>query len=136
MSVDEYAAISDKSVQADYPTDLYDDGGYPQRTLTLYPVPSAAKSLVLFTKRALTSISTLDTSVSLPPGYEDAIVYNLAVRYALEYGRAVPDVVVILAAESKASIKKANIRPSYLRVDSALMAAGGSFNIYTGDRNR
>jgi hypothetical protein len=132
LSTSEFASISDKSVQSSIPSDLFDDGGYPRRTLTLYPVPAAANSLVLVTKRALTEIATLDTAVSLPPGYEDALVYNLAVRLSPEYGRPVSAEVAMIANESKANIKRLNQRPAYLRVDSALLP-GGRFNIYTGD---
>lgn len=132
LTLAEYAAIPDKSTQSTYPTSLYDNGGYPLRTLTLYPVPSAAKSLVLFTKRELTQIATLDTAISLPPGYEEALVYNFAIRIAPEYGKVVPDAVALIAVESKASVKRANIKPAYLRCDPALVASGG-FNILTGD---
>jgi hypothetical protein len=131
LTLEEYAGIADKSTQSTYPTALYDDGGYPQRTLTLYPVPSAAKSLVLWTKRALTSIASLDTSVSLPPGYDDAIVYNLAVRLAPEYGRPVDAVVMKLADDGIALIKRANHRPMLLTVDSALRTPG-RYDINTG----
>jgi hypothetical protein len=116
LTVDEYAAISDKSTQSTYPYSFYDDGGYPQRTLKLYPVPSAAKSLILWTKRPLTQISTLDTSISLPDGGEDMLVYGLAVRLAPEYGKAVPDAVAMIAQESKANFKRANHRPAYLKI--------------------
>jgi hypothetical protein len=136
LSAEEYAAIPNKSVQSTYPTSLYDDGGYPQRTLTLYPVPNAAKSLVLFTKRALSTITSLDTAVSLPPGYERALVYNGALELAPEFGRPVPDAVAMIAMESKAGLKRANHRGSYLRVDSALMPSPSQFNIYTGDYRR
>jgi hypothetical protein len=132
LTLEQYASIPDKSTQSTYPTALYDDGGYPQRTLTLYPVPSAAKSLVLWTKRALTSIASLDTSVSLPPGYEDAIVYNLAVRLAPHYGRPLDAMIVKLADDGIACIKRANHRPMYLTVDSALRSRGGRYNINTG----
>lgn len=135
LSLSEFAAIALKSMQSTYPTDLYDDGGYPRRTITLYPVPSAAKSLVLFTKRALTAISTLDTAVSLPPGYEDAMVWNLAERLAPEYGKALSEVVMMKAIDTKAAIKNANHKPSYLRCDDALVS-GGMFNIITGGPNR
>lgn len=128
----EYAAISDKSAQSTIPTDVYDDGGYPHRTLTLYPVPSAAKSLILFTKRPLTSIATLDTSISLPPGYERALVYNGAIELAPEYGRAVSAEVAKVASESLASLMRTNHRPSYLSVDSALLGGGG-FDITRGN---
>jgi hypothetical protein len=132
LSIDEWAAIPSKDSEATYPTDLYDDGAYPQRILYLYPVPSAAHKLVLFTRRILTEIATLDTSISLPPGYEEAIVFNLCIRFAPEYGKSVSGEVATIANESKAAIKKANSQPAYLRVDDALLPSGGRFNIYTG----
>lgn len=131
LTLAEYAAIPNKNVQSTYPTSLYDDGGYPLRTLTLYPVPSAAMQLVLYTFRAITSIATIDTSVSLPPGYEDALTYNLAMRLAPEYGKSTPSEVGMIAADSKAAIKRANHRPAYLSVDPALLTRS-RFNIYTG----
>lgn len=132
LSLSEYASIGDKSLQSTYPASLFDDGGYPQRTLTLYPVPSAAKQLVLFTKRALTQIATLSTEISLPPGYERALVFNGAVELAPEYGKSVSAEVAKVAEESKATLKRSNHKPRYLRADDALLSSGG-FNFYTGN---
>jgi hypothetical protein len=132
LSVSEYAAIPNKSIDGTIPQALYDDGGYPQRTLTLYPVPSVANQLLLFTKRALSEIASLDTSVSLPPGYDRALIYNLAIELSPEYGRPVPEAVAMTAMDSKAGLKRKNHRSSYLRVDSALKVRGG-FNIITGE---
>lgn len=132
LTLDEYTAIPAKDSEADYPTDLYDDGGYPLRTLTLYPVPSAAHKLVLFTKRILTEIATLDTSLSVPPGYEDAMVYGLAIRLAPEYGKTVSQEVALIATESKANIKRANMKTPLMRVDPAISTGIGRSNIFTG----
>jgi hypothetical protein len=132
LSLEEYAALSAKTTQTTYPYALYDDGGYPQRTLTLYPVPSAAKKLVLFTLRPLTTITTLDTSISLPPGYEEALVYNGAIRLAPSYGKATPAEVAAIASESKANIKRANYKPRYLRIEGIPADSRGTFDIMTG----
>lgn len=132
LTLDEYTRIGDKTTQSTLPTSIYDDGGYPQRTLTLYPVPSAAKSLVLYTKRAITQIATLDTSLSLPQGYEEALIYNLAMRLAPEYGKTPSELIFNTANETKASIKRKNFRPSLLRCDSALVS-NTTYDIMTGD---
>jgi hypothetical protein len=132
LSLSEWTSISAKGVRADYPHSLYDDGGFPLRTVSLYPAPASAKKLVLWTKRALTQIASLDATVSLPPGYERAIVYNGAMELAPEYGRAVPEVVVLVASQSKSNLKRLNERKTVLTVDAALIP-GGRFNIYTGD---
>lgn len=128
----EYAA-RDKTLSADKPWAFYDDGAFPQRTLTLYPIPSAAHKLVPYTKQPLTVISTLDTSISLPPGYERALTYNGAMELAPEYGRAVPDTVAMIAVESKGTIKRANMRPILMTPDPVPANSGVVFDIYTGD---
>ncbi len=132
LTAAEYAAIPDKSTQSTYPSCIYDDGGYPQRTITLYPVPSAAHSLVLFTKRQLTQIATLDTAISLPPGYERAMIYNGAIELAPDYSRTVSAEVAKIAEESKSAIKRANIKPVYMKCDAVPASGGGRYNIFTG----
>lgn len=123
MTLEEYSSISNKSTQG-IPDRYYDDGAYPQRTITFYPVPSSAYSFVPWTKRALTAL-TLDADISLPPGYEDALTYNLSIRLAPEYGKSVPAEVAAIAVETKDQIKSKNHRPSLLRCDDALVGHGG-----------
>lgn len=132
LSLAEWASIRLKGVSYDRVTALYAEGTYPLETLNLYPMPSAAHKLVLWSWKPLTEVSTLDTAVAFPPGYEEALVYGLALRLTPEYGKAVPDAVAIVAVEAKANIKRMNHRPQYLRVDEALISEGG-FNILTGD---
>lgn len=132
LSLSEYAHISAKGVSSALPTALYDDGGYPLRTLTLYPTPSVAHKLVLFTSKALSQITSLDTELSLPSGYEEMLVYNGAIRLAPEYGNTITPEVAEIARESKASVKRANHRPHYLTSEASLISRSGRFNIYTG----
>lgn len=132
LTKEEWAAIQVKESTSTYPHSLYAEGTYPNETINLYPKPTAAHKLVLYSWKPLPEIATLDTSVSLPPGYDDALIYNLAIRLAPEYGRAVSDAVGITATEAKAAIKRINHKPRYLKVDDALSPRGGGFNIYTG----
>jgi len=133
LSVDEFSKISVKGATSPYPYALYDDGGYPYRTIKLYPTPSAAHTLRLWSAKPISSIATLDTTLSLPPGYEDMLVYNGAVRLAPEYGKTLAPEVVAIAMDSKAGIKRANHKSSYLKIDSSLPGQSGGFNINTGD---
>lgn len=132
LTLTEWSAISQKDASGSIPHSLYADGAFPSEVITVYPRPTIAHKLVLFSDKPLSSISTLDATVSLPSGYEDAIIYNLAVRLAPEYGRPVPDAVAITANESKANIKRANHKPAYLSCDAAIAGRGG-FNMNTGD---
>lgn len=128
----EWAGIATKDLSST-PQYLYTDFTNPLVTLNLWPRPDTADKLVVYSVKVLTAVSTLDTSITMPPGYDDAIVYNLAVRLAPEYGRQTPAEIAMLATESKASIKRVNHKPRYLKADSgALMTSGGGFDIVNG----
>lgn len=131
-SLSEWASIKQKGLSSNIPSDLYFESAYPLAVISLYPVPSVANKVVLYTQKQLSSIATPDTEISLPPGFEDALVYNAALRLAPEYGKAPSQMVVDLAIETKANVKRLNLRPQYLRVDDALVTPA-RYNIYTGD---
>jgi hypothetical protein len=133
LSLAEWAAIPQKDSSSAVPTKLFHDSGYPLDTVTVYPKPTAAHKLVLYSQKPLTAISALTTDISLPPGYEEALIYNLAIRLAPSYSKAVPDSVVAIATESKEGLKRANYKPSYLKADDVLLSNGRAFNIFTGD---
>jgi hypothetical protein len=130
LTAAEYADIPNKNLQS-IPTSLYDSGSYPQRSIVLYPVPSASGSLDLYTNRPLTAL-TLDDDISLPPGYEEALVYNGAIRLAPEYGRAVSQEIAMVATESKASLKRTNYRAGTLKINDIPAGRRRLFNITTG----
>lgn len=135
LTQEQFASVCLKVQQTQYPAYVYDDGGFPLRTLTLYPVPSAANKLILYTMRPLSRIATIQDVIDLPPGYEDALVHNLALRLAPEYGRMSSPELQANAVETKAGIKRANHRTQLLRVDEAIQSRG-HYNIYTGGYTR
>lgn len=133
LSVSEFASLRVKGTTSDYPYALYDDCGFPSRTLKFYPEPSVAHTVKIFSAKPITSIASLDTTISLPPGYEDALIYNGAVRLAPEYGKTLSAEVVAIASKSKASIKRANHKPQYLKLDGNIPGSSTGYNIYTDD---
>lgn len=130
VSLAEWVRIASKDVDG-LPHSMYPDMAFPLLTVNLYPRPSTTYTLVLWSEKPLTEIATLDTSISLPPGYDDALIHNLAVRLAPEYGKAPSEVLHSIANETKANLMRQNLRPTYLTCDSALVG-GGPFNIFTG----
>lgn len=71
------------------------------------------------------SAAALVQSVDLPPGYELALVYNLAVHLAPMFNLTLPQATAALAQNTKASIQRHNWRPLHARVEHALQQRGG-----------
>ena len=127
-----YGEIVDKSGSNSYPIYLYYTPDYvtARGTIQLYPYPSAGLTLYINSWRQLGQFSTISHSVSLPPGYERAIVYNYAIEEAGGYTEVSPDVVRI-ARESKAAIKSVNLPDVHMQVDAGI-SQHTQHNILTG----
>lgn len=134
LTKDEYQGVIVKTLQSTFPLYVYNDGAYPLDNLNFWPVPSTSgNNVVLYSWKPLSQLATSTTSISLPPGYERALKYALAIELAQEYGKVLPETTIALAIESKAGIKRINYRPSYLQVDKALQSTRGTWNWITGD---
>lgn len=105
----------------------------PAMTLTMdfYPTPDAVYTIYVRSRRALASGLALATTVSLPPGYEMAIVSNLAIAIAPLFGSAAKPETVELAKASKAALKLTNYEPGVMR-NPFTYGVGGP-TILTGD---
>jgi len=86
------------------------DNAYPTGNIFLYPTPSADYSITLMSDKPLLKLETLDSSFDFPPGWEEAVIYNLAIRLAGQYGQPVTAILDKMAKESLGSIRKAILR--------------------------
>jgi hypothetical protein len=66
------------------PSDIYFNATYPLGTLAVNPTPNSSWNLLIYGIFPWPSVLPSDT-VSLPPGYDAAIVDNLAVKLAGNY---------------------------------------------------
>lgn len=131
VSLQQWQNITVKGMSASLPDRLFAEGSYPLETINIFPNPTIANKLVIWSDKPISSFASIDTEISLPPGYEEALIFNLCIRIAPEYGKVVPNEVGLIAIESKANIKKLNHRISYMEVDIALLR-DRAFNILTG----
>ncbi len=129
----EYSRISNKTI-AGVPDQLYFDNNYPLANIKLYPVPSAANTLTLNSYKPLTSFAGLSNTVNLPPGYNRALVFNLAVELAPDYSKEPTGTVLSVAEQSKSIIFTSNTRNDKFisSVDTALLQNYSDYNIYRG----
>lgn len=135
-SIQEYADIVQKQTQSSQPEALYFQRGAPLSTIYLYTVPSTANKLVLYSKKALTNFTSVNTEISLPPGYQRALRYNLALELAVEYGKQPSEYVFQTSQELKAQLMRVNDagKPVTMKSDILGLAQDSTkpFNVYTG----
>ncbi len=101
-----YVDIPYKSL-VNIPDSLNYDGGFPLGTIRIYPIPSSNYPIFLLTEKAVSNFPTLDTVMSLPDGWERALIYNLALELAPEYKQPPDPSIVKIAGESLGRIKTA-----------------------------
>lgn len=114
---DEWSRICLKNLAATYPNYLYYRMSYPRGQINLYPSPGSGLTLYLEVWEALTRPGALTSTVSFPPGYERAFVYNLAVELAPRYGVDPPSIVERTAVKSLATLKSLNQRFPKMKLD-------------------
>jgi hypothetical protein len=133
VTLAEWAGISDKTVTSNFPRRIYPEGTYPLETVNVWPVPSEGASLVLHSWKPLSTLASVDTTITFPPGYQRAIEYNLAVELAPEFGKSISPEILNTAIESKDNLKVINTKPEYLSCDPAVLSRSRAFNILTGE---
>jgi len=109
VNQEEYDLVSIKTIGG-RPTIITYNSGYPYGTLTMYPAPDASYTLTILSEKAIIGFATLDTLLNLPNGWERALVYNLALELAPEYGQQPDASVAKIAADSLGAIKLAVVR--------------------------
>ncbi len=130
-----YRGISVKTTSS-RPYLLYFHSEYPLARLYLYPVPDSTETLYLDSYKPFTETSSFATSADtlvFPGFYEEPIIYNLAIRLAPEYGKAIPAEVSTIAKSSYLNMTTLNaaarIEQVYIPVPaSSPYGAGYSIN--------
>jgi len=107
----QWFSIPDKTSQSDLVEYAYYNATMSTGTLYVWPIPNNTNVLHLLTWTPFTAFSSAATTVTLPPGYEQALASNLAVFIAPEYGAVAAPAIAGLAVASKAAIKRINSKP-------------------------
>lgn len=139
---DAFATLPMPTLQGAYPTDLFVNNGSPLLTLKFYPIPVSGMVFTCYSLKKMTDL-TLNSVIEMPPGYQDAIIYNLAVRRAPAYEREALPTVKNTALAAYNAIVANNLQYSEptMAVDIALWPRYSDanwqygFNIFSGTYN-
>ena len=117
-SIDDWQTqVPVKVVAGSFPQICYDDGAFPLRSLNFWPIPQGQPcSARIYSWQGL-GAQTLTSQIAFPPGYSEAMRYNLAVRLGAEFAAPASAVVAQLAILGLARIKSMNAPDLGLRSD-------------------
>lgn len=138
LNAQQYADILSKPVTATIALDAWYNSGMPLSEVSLWPVPSGTSyRAVVWSWKQLTSFTGLTDTVILPPGYEDYIESNLALKCCIAFNRNIPEGLAEWAMDTKDKIKKINIDLPILGMPIGLTKSNAntfpiSPHIYTG----
>lgn len=136
MSLEQYRGMAVKNITSTVPQKAYYDHGFTGTGLaaiTVFPKPTTSVcDIVLYLPRPMQQFEDLTTDYAFPPGFEEAIVSNLAVRLAPLFRAPISDDLRAQARETLASLKRANVRMRELRIDPLYThGLSGAYNIRT-----
>lgn len=137
---DKWNMIGNSGINSNVPDTLFYDPQYPLGVINVYPVPNIAWALYWNSYTQLMEFTNLATVLQLPPGYEEAIVSNLAIRlkpYFQPPQMQIDPILVDRAKVSKANVKRTNMRVNEAVFDPEIISrASPTYNIRTDSGNR
>lgn len=130
-----YSALTNKTVDG-RPERFYYDPQYSLGKIYFDSEPAAVETLYIISEKPLTELATLATTVSLPDFYKEPVVFNLAIRLALDEQITLDQTVAAIAIMGKNAIENYVSKDKMARtskVDNALTYRSNISNITTGD---
>lgn len=121
FTLGEWARIPQKSLSGQ-PVGVYFNDNFPLGELTFYPVPDVSTHdvAIYWPDASPTTVASANTELSIPPGWDRMLTYNLAVEFGMLFGVSIRPEIAEIARASLADVKRSNIRPEVLTFDPAL----------------
>jgi hypothetical protein len=137
LNAEQYQRIRLQGTQSTLVQKIYYETAYPNGVVHVWPVPTENDQIELSTYQQLAGSFTSGTQTfDAPPGYLEAVRYNLALRLALEWRKDPKPGVVKLAADSLATIQALNAETPQMDVNAGVLPIRtdrSGFNRLTGD---
>lgn len=90
------------------PTGFYAQMDMPNITLTFWPVPAAAMTFNMWSDKQITEFTSLTQQLVMPPGYDRALAFILAVEVAPEFQVEPSPNLLRLCAQARRLVKRTN----------------------------
>jgi hypothetical protein len=128
LSDTEWAEVQLQDIPGTIPWALYLDDGVPFSTFYLYGQALAAYQLELYTWKQMSTFAAATDQAILPSGYEEAIVWNLAIRIAAMFPTQQKIIAKAdeFARQALAAIERINAVKPVMRCDPAITHASGN----------
>lgn len=126
---EDYNRISLKSLQS-FPQFIFYDAGNPLGNLYPWPIPNDQYEINITVMQQLQQFQTPSDTITLPPEYQAAILWNLTLELYPLYGLPVNPVVEKKAEASMRIIEQANAQIPRLVMPIGVQNRPGTFNIY------
>jgi len=124
-----FARITDKSLQGSPDVFLLKDE-YPKAQVTFYPVPDDSYGIHFHVWKPLNQYTNSANDLNLPPEYEEAVEWNLALRLAPRYLGEVPQTVMAMAKQTGNTLKTLHAPPIPQIRTEIEQPRGRAYNIY------
>ncbi len=124
MDEDTYASLSIKGLSSSLPTLCFYQINLSNANGSLFFWPQVTQNvdIVLYSPQGIGVPTSLNTDVIGPSGYQEAFLYQLALRLCRPFGVAVSQDLVQLAANAWTTMTRPNTKPGLLGTDPALTA--------------
>jgi hypothetical protein len=136
VTQDVWNQIGYRLSNSNLPDTIFYDPQYPLGILNVFPIPSIGYTLSFDSFLQLSDFANLQTILTFPPGYKQAMQTCLAIMLGPEYkgeGWEPSSALQQQAIDAKRAIKITNTKPLTAIFDAAIVArAQSSYNIYRG----
>ncbi len=121
-----------------FPLEMYYLPTFPIGKVSVVPVPTqGGNQVILGLWQQINRFGNVGDTVSFPPGYEEMLYYNLAVRLRPAFGKPLDPEITELALSSIEKVKSINSIIPDMKCDPGVLSTRSrQFNWLTGDFSR
>lgn len=132
VNIETYELIGIKNLQGAWPRILYYQPSSPVGNLIVWPVPGSGEMHV-FAETVFQGFNSLSDEVTLPEGYELAVLQNAAELIMPTYGKNDPQMIAMIRDNARTSrqwVKSTNMQPPAIsQFDPNVMPCGPNFQV-------